>query len=161
MKSILLITIAAMTLPSPLAAQAFEDIAALDAQVASSIGTEGTGSIIPIDRRLKLARCPQLPLIDPPALGAIAVRCAPLGWRIRVGLVQYTSSTIAPTAPETLVHRGDAVELIVGGDGFDVSATAIALEDGALNKAIRVKTLTSKNPMIAVVKGAGAVQILR
>ena len=88
-------------LASPLAAQQFEDVASLDAQVA--VNAEAAQ---PIDRRLKLARCPEAVLIDPPALSAVAVRCKSLGWRIRVPLVQAAKNA----APEIVIHRGDAID---------------------------------------------------
>jgi flagellar basal body P-ring formation protein FlgA len=158
MKPTQLIIMAVLAFPSSLHAQSFEDITALDEQIAASLGAEADSSAAPIDRRLKLTRCPQLPVIDPPTLGAIAVRCLPLGWRIRVALTQLKQSAADDTALIT-VRRGDAVELTISGDSFDVSASAIALDDGATGKSIRVKTLTSRNPVTAVVKGAGAVQI--
>ncbi len=162
------IIVAAAALSTPLSAQQtvqreYEDIAALDEQVAAFIGKSGpanAGGIIATDRRLKLARCPQLPVIDPPSLGAVAVRCLPLGWRIRVGLTPLSYRSADETDAAISVRRGDAVELMIGGDGFDISATAVALDDGAVGKSIRVKTPTGKNPFTAVVRGAGAVQII-
>ncbi len=158
MKPTLLITIAAFALPTSLAAQAFEDIAALDEQIAASLGAGADSMPTPIDSRLKLARCPQIPVIDPPALGAVAIRCLPLGWRIRVNLKQ-TKQRAAQDNAHITVRRGDAVELIISGESYDVSANAIAMDDGTIGKAIRVKTLTSKNPVLAIVKGTGSVQI--
>jgi flagellar basal body P-ring formation protein FlgA len=158
MKPTQLIIMAVLAFPSSLHAQSFEDITALDEQIAASLGAEADSSAAPIDRRLKLTRCPQLPVIDLPTLGAIAVRCLPLGWRIRVALTQLKQST-ADDAALITVRRGDAVELTISGNSFDVSASAIALDDGATGESIRVKTLTSRNPVTAVVKGAGAVQI--
>jgi flagellar basal body P-ring formation protein FlgA len=168
MKIAMCITIATAALPTASSAQQsnrheYEDIAALDDQVASFItrSAQGKGSsIVPIDRRLKLARCPQTPVIDPPALGAVAVRCLALGWRIRVGLVEQTQTFSAVSDNAIAVRRGDAVELIIGGDGFDVSASGVALDDGAVGKSIRVKMPTGKNPLTAMVRGAGAVEIL-
>jgi flagellar basal body P-ring formation protein FlgA len=166
MKPAQLIIMAVLAFPSSLHAQSFEDITALDEQIAASLGAASGGSAMPIDRRLKLARCPQVPVIDPPVLGAIAIRCLPLGWRIRVAITplkhdatQDNASIAASIAAPIVVQKGDAVELTISGDSFDVSASAIALDDGATGKSIRVKTLTSRNPVTAVVKGAGAVQI--
>ena len=139
-------------LASPLAAQQFEDVASLDAQVA--VNAEAAQ---PIDRRLKLARCPEAVLIDPPALGAVAVRCKSLGWRIRVPLVQAAKNA----APEIVIHRGDAIDLISSGDGFEVSTNATAMEDGGIGKSIRVKSPTSATFVVAKVIAVGTAQIGR
>lgn len=140
-------------LAAPLHAQQFEDVAALDAQVATV-----AEAAQPIDRRLKLARCPEAVTVDPPALGAVAVRCVPLGWRIRVPLVQ---SAKAEAASEIIIRRGDAVELISSGDGFEVSSRGTAIEDGRIGKAIRVKSPTGPLAITGIVTAGGAVRINR
>jgi flagellar basal body P-ring formation protein FlgA len=140
-------------LAAPLNAQQFEDIAALDVQVAAV-----AEAAQPIDRRLKLARCPESVAVDPPALGAVALRCKSLGWRIRVPLVQTTK---AEAASEIIIRRGDAVELISSGDGFEVSTRGTAIEDGRLGKAIRVKSSTAASITLGTVTAAGTVQINR
>ena len=121
-------------LASPLHAQQFEDVAALDVQVAAV-----AEAAQPIDRRLKLARCPENVAIDPPALGAVALRCKSLGWRIRVPLVRVTK---AESPSDIIIRRGDAVEVISSGNGFEVSTSGTAMEDGSLGKGIRVKSST-------------------
>jgi flagellar basal body P-ring formation protein FlgA len=147
-----------LTLPlalfaAPLNAQQFEDIAALDAIVATV-----AEAAQPIDRRLKLGRCPENVAIDPPALGAVALRCKSLGWRIRVPLVQ---SAKAETASEIIIRRGDAVEVISGGNGFEVSTSGTAIEDGRLGKAIRVKSSTGTATTLGTVTAAGTVRMNR
>jgi flagellar basal body P-ring formation protein FlgA len=139
-------------LAAPLQAQQFEDVAALDAQVAAVI--QGARAI---DARLKLARCPEPVTIDPPALGAVALRCKSLGWRIRVPLAQARTEAVA----ETIIHRGDGVELISGGEGFEVSTNATAMEDGGIGKSIRVKSLTSGSTVVAKITAAGTLQMGR
>jgi flagellar basal body P-ring formation protein FlgA len=138
---------------APLSAQQFEDVAALDAQVATV-----AEAAQPIDRRLKLARCPESVAIDPPALGAVAVRCKSLGWRIRVPLVQ---SPQAEAVSEVIIRRGDAVELISDGDGFEVSTRGTAMEDGRVGKGIRVKSSTAATITQGTVTAAGTVQMNR
>jgi flagellar basal body P-ring formation protein FlgA len=140
-------------LAAPLHAQQFEDVAALDAQVAAV-----AEAAQPIDRRLKLARCPESVAIDPPALGAVALRCKSLGWRIRVPLVQ---SAKPEAASEIIIRRGDAVELISSGDGFEVSTRGTAMEDGRVGKGIRVKSSTASAITLGTVTAAGAVQVNR
>jgi flagellar basal body P-ring formation protein FlgA len=138
---------------APLSAQQFEDVAALDAQVATV-----AEAAQPIDRRLKLARCPENVAIDPPALGSVALRCKSLGWRIRVPLVRVTK---AETASDIIIRRGDAVELISSGDGFEVSTRGTAIEDGSIGKAIRVKSSTAASITLGTVTAAGTVQMNR
>lgn len=138
---------------APLYAQAFEDVAALDAQVAAV-----AESARAIDPRVRLARCPEAVTVDPPALGAVAVRCVPLGWRIRVPLVEVTK---AETPAEIIIRRGDAVELISSGDGFEVSARGTAIEDGRIGKTIRVKSPTGPSAITGIATASGAVQINR
>jgi flagellar basal body P-ring formation protein FlgA len=140
-------------LAAPLHAQQFEDVAALDVQVAAV-----AEAAQPIDRRLKLARCPESVAIDPPALGAVALRCKSLGWRIRVPLVQ---SAKAEAASDIIIRRGDAVELISSGDGFEVSTRGTAIEDGSVGKAIRVKSSTAASITLGTVTAAGTVQMNR
>jgi flagellar basal body P-ring formation protein FlgA len=140
-------------LAAPLSAQQFEDVAALDAQVATV-----AEAAQPIDRRLKLARCPESVAIDPPTLGAVALRCKSLGWRIRVPLVQTTQ---AEAASEIIIRRGDGVEVISSGNGFEVSTSGTAMEDGSLGKGIRVKSSTGTATTLGTITSAGTVQINR
>lgn len=148
------------------AAPQFQDLAAIDAAVVGATGEQigqVGGAIGPVDRRLKLARCPEPVQVDPAALGAVAVRCAPLGWRVRITLVAPTRPAEpvqkAPEVAEMLVKRGEAVELRVVGAGFQVSGAAVAMDDGARGKTIRVKSPTSKTPVSATVIGPAIVKI--
>lgn len=148
MKPILLLGLAALA-SAPAAAQSFQNIDALEARLINALGAgvgEPGGLAAPIDRRLKLANCPQTVAIDPPALGAVALRCASLGWRIRVPLQRLNGAAAGagPVAmvakPQPAVRRGDPVDLVAETGGFSVSVTAIAQEDGAPGARIRVKT---------------------
>ena len=139
----------AACLPAPALAQPVQDIAALEARLVAAldadIGAPG-GPVAPIDRRLKLATCPAPVTIDPPALGAVALRCPALGWRIRVPLVREAQAApVAKAMP--IVKRGDPVEIVAEEASFSVSAQAIAQEDGAQGQRIRVKT-DPKSPVI-------------
>jgi flagellar basal body P-ring formation protein FlgA len=132
---------------APLAAQTFEDIKALDAYVATSApGAQ------PIDPRLKLARCPEAIIVDPPALGAVAVRCPALGWRIRVTLAAEAKAEVA-----NVIRRGDPVDLVSSGNGFEVSTRAVALEDAAPGRPVRVKSLTTAAISVGIAIGPGNV----
>jgi flagellar basal body P-ring formation protein FlgA len=148
----------------PAWAQQFQDHTAIDAAIvaATGVATGGNGGAVgPVDRRLKLVNCPVALQADPPAMGAIAIRCLPLGWRIRVPLLASQSPPRVAEMAEILVKRGENVELRASGPGFEVSSTVIAMEDGALGKGIRVKSLTSIVPIVATVAGPALVQISR
>lgn len=149
----------------PCAAQAqtagFENINTLEARLTAALGADiGTpgGPAAPIDRRLKLARCPAPATIDPPALGAIAIRCEAIGWRIRVPLQHFANPPMA-TKAEMVVRKGDPVELAVETASFSVSTNAIAQEDGAIGDRIRVRSDPKAPIMIAEVVDGGRVRL--
>ena len=150
----------------------FEDLDRLEARLVGALDVEigqPGGPITHIDRRLKLQPCPVPAVIDPPALGAIALRCEPLGWRIRVPLMRtpaqtsaaapaiYTPSAQPATPP--VIRRGDPVQLIAGSDGFSVTSEAVAQEDGQLGGAIRVKADPRSPVVIGKVVDAGRVRV--
>lgn len=142
----------------------FEDIAKLEARVVAALDAgigEAGGPVAPIDRRLKLARCPTPVTIDPPALGAVALRCAALGWRIRVPQARASAggSVQAQAQAMPLVRRGDPVEVRADGYAFSVVGSAIADEDGAAGARIRVRTDRTRPPVVAEVVDVGVVRI--
>lgn len=147
------------------ATPAFENIDRLEARTIAAldagIGVPG-GPAAPIDRRLKLAACPVPVEIDPPALGAVALRCPALGWRIRVPQVRVGGAGPAVAAPvraEALVKRGDPVELRAEGRAFSVVGEGVADEDGAAGARIRVKFDRSRPPVVGQVVDVGVVRI--
>jgi flagella basal body P-ring formation protein FlgA len=158
------------------AQQKFENLDRLDSLVAMTVGAnlgQPGGPIAPVDRRLRLAACPQTPSIDGPVFGAAIIKCDPLGWRIRVPLVAggaagTTGPTMAPTArkvavaavrQDIVVKRGDPVQLQAGGSSFSISRMMIADEDGAIGQMIRVREDKKSNPVIAQVMDLGVVRI--
>ena len=148
--SAIMLPSAAMTAPTT----QFEDLDQLNASVALFLGDAPLGRASgaqPIDRRIRLARCPQ-PVALEQAVGAVTVRCAALGWRLRVPL-----SIAAGEASQIVVRRGDVVELSVAGVGFDLVTSATAIEDGSTGKFIRVKTSTGASIVSARVSGPGSV----
>ena len=141
----------ALAAPLPALAQGFENLEMLDNRVAAALGAnigEPGGATTAIDRRLRLQACPQPVEIGEPIAGALAVRCTPLGWRIRVSIVPSSESrqmarASAPTRQERaepIIHRGDQVELVAIAQGFSVSTLATADQDGAPGDRIRVRT---------------------
>lgn len=141
---------------------AFENIDRLEARVVAAldadIGVPG-GPSAPIDRRLKLTRCPTAATIDPPALGAVAIRCEAVGWRIRVPLMRFATAPAAAVKAQPVIRKGDPVELFVETGGFSVSTEAIAQEDGAMGDRIRVKSDPKAPIMIAEIVDGGRVRL--
>lgn len=132
----------------------YQDLHLLDARVAAMLGSGR--SAVPIDKRIKLAACPDEPEISPSPGGALAVRCAALGWRIRVVLAGASS---AGAPEEVLIHKGDSIELVADGPGYSATFAATALDDGQEGGVIRVKIPTSVSPISATVSRAGVASI--
>lgn len=155
--------------PLPALAQGFENLEMLDNRVAAALGAnigEPGGATTPIDRRLRLQACPQPVEIGEPIAGALAVRCAPLGWRIRVSIVASAATRQATaSAParqeraEPIIHRGDQIELVAIAQGFSVSTLATADQDGAAGDRIRVRTERRSPPVIGQVLPDGRVAL--
>ncbi|HTU13309.1 MAG TPA: flagella basal body P-ring formation protein FlgA [Allosphingosinicella sp.] len=162
---------AALALPLPSLAQGFENLDMLDNRVAAALGAhagEPGGATTPIDRRLRLQACPQPVEIGEPIAGAIAVRCVPLGWRIRVSLMpsaetRQTAVAATPSQPqarpEPVVRRGDQIELVAMTSSFSVSTIAVAEQDGAPGDRIRVRTERRAAPVIGQVLADGRVAL--
>lgn len=139
-----------------------EDLPALDKRIQSVVQPRGL-SPRPIDKRIKLARCPTPAVIERQSSSSLAVRCPQIGWRIRVPLTSPSPNTIDARNNGNVsvisVERGEAVELRVGGSGFYVTTNAVAVEKGSLGDTIRVKSQTSRNPLVARIVGKGIVEI--
>ena len=130
-----LIVVAATAVPI-----AHQDVAALDARVVEATGAavgEPGGAATAIDRRLRLAACPAAVTVVPMGSAALALRCEPLGWRIRVPLVAAATTSRAVAAP--VIRRGDLVAVSVRGAGFEVTTEATAIEDGYAGRAFRLR----------------------
>ncbi len=151
--------IALLLLLTP-AGAAFADVAALDRQVAATLGAAAGmpgGALRPIDTRLRLAPCTEPTIVEPPTLGAVTVRCAPAGWRIRVPLM--APGRPAADAQRPLVQRGDPVTLVVDAPGLSVTGTGIAEEDGAVGAFVRVRPQPGAAPVSGQVQPDGRVVI--
>jgi flagella basal body P-ring formation protein FlgA len=156
--------------PRPALAQSFENLEMLDNRVAAALGAnigEPGGATTAIDRRLRLQACPQPVEVGEPIAGAVAVRCVPLGWRIRVSIVSSGESRRAASAAapvrqeraEPVIRRGDQVELVAIAAGFTVSTLATADQDGAPGDRIRVRTERRTAPVIGQVLSDGRVAL--
>ncbi len=144
-------------------AQGFEDLAVLDRKIAATVGAnvgEPGGPARSIDKRLKLAACPQPAIIDAPAMGAVLVRCESLGWRIRVALARPAAG-YAPAAAkaEPIIRKGDQVELTASAGSFSVSTVAVAEQDGAPGDRIRVRSEGKKGAVIGMITEDGRVTL--
>jgi flagellar basal body P-ring formation protein FlgA len=131
------------------ASGAFEDLELLDDLILSVAPyAEAT------DKRLKLAECPDDPIITPAVGGSVIVRCPALGWRLHVPV--QTPETPAETG-DIIIRKGDLVECVSGGPGFAVSTMMVALGDAAAGQPVRVKSPTSPVAVTATAKARGIV----
>jgi flagellar basal body P-ring formation protein FlgA len=143
----------------------FANLDDTDRRVAAFVAEGGSGgSPQPVDRRLRLASCPQS--LSLAWFGAerksVLVKCATpaRGWQIFVavsGALPNANSTDSLGGPP-LVQRGDEVMVKIVGDGFTVSRSAEALENGADGQWIKVRG-NGGGPLRARVIGPGEVTI--
>ena len=149
----LLLVVAAI--PTVAAAQPFQNHDVIDARIAASLARTGL-SAWPVDRRLKLASCPEQLGVDPPAFGMVAVRCGSLGWRVYVRIDEPpATATITPI----LIKRGDPVQVELIASGFSLSYSGIADSDARLGERVRVRIDQKTSPVVGKAIGAGAVRI--
>jgi len=173
-----------VVLAQPVATTSFENLDRIDSLVAMTVGAnlgEPGGPSSPVDRRLRLAACPNTPTVEGPVFGAAIVKCDAVGWRIRVALVpggmasaapagiaprqpfSATGRAVAPAqqAPrEIVVKKGDPLQLIAGGASFQVSRMVVADQDGAIGDLVRVRGEERNAPAIfARVQEMGIVRV--
>ncbi|MCE7797350.1 flagella basal body P-ring formation protein FlgA [Sphingobium sufflavum] len=156
------------------AAQGFQNLDQIDTLVATTVGVgigQPGGANAPVDRRLRLAACPNIPSIEGPVFGAAIVRCDKLGWRIRVPLKlapQPAPVTAYGRAPQQqpqpqartiLIKKGDPVQLVAGNASFSVSRQTIADEDGAVGEMIRVRGDKTAPPVSGRIEPDGIVRV--
>jgi len=136
-------------------AAGWQNLDAVDAAVVAALGDDGAEART-VDRRLKLAACPERVAVDPPGGGAVVVRCASLGWRIRVPILVGT----ARVASEPIViRRGDPVSVVTGSGGFSVTVSGIADEDGRAGDRLRVRTRPSAPAIMGQIVDEGTVRL--
>lgn len=138
---------------APAMAQTYADPAALDRAVAeftgAPLGSPG-GASAPVDRRLRLAPCPDAPLLAwyGTRHDTVTVQCPAIGWRLFVPVAGGDTAASAPPA----VMRGDAVTIELAGDGFALSQSGEALDGGAQGTWIRVRTGNGRSIRARVVR---------
>jgi flagella basal body P-ring formation protein FlgA len=150
--------------PAAKAQQATEDWQTIDMltqAVANAMGRTAT----PIDRRIKLARCPEQASVAAIDARTLAVRCASLGWRLRVamsgpaGAAPVAASYGAP-ASAPVIRRGDAVRVTLESATFSVSYSAIANQDGRIGETIALRGDGPKTLISAIVTGPGRARLM-
>ncbi len=132
----------------------------------AEIGQPG-GPMAPIDRRMRLAACPIGIQIDPPAMGAVTVRCTTAGWRLRVPLARSlmvsqvgTGNAQKMALQNADIRKGDPVQLVAQGDAFSISIDGVAMEDANIGGRVRVSTGQKGSTLFAEVVGAGRVRLI-
>ena len=146
----LLILAAALTATAAHAEPGFQDLTALDRQIAEATG----GRAEPIDRRLRLQACTDAISIS--ADGPMpSVRCGANGWRIALRVNGGFAANNAPIA----IRRGDEVSITIEGNGFDITGSGIAMDDGREGGTVRVKTSTTGTPVSVRVTGPGTASL--
>lgn len=154
----------AAAVPGARAQQAIQDWDAIDALTQTVAGAMGR-TAAPIDRRIKLQRCPEQAAITAIDSQTLAVRCASLGWRVRVPMTGgagaapgfAAAANAAPAAP--VIRRGDAVRVSFETATFAVSYSAVASEDGRVGDTIALRGDGNRNMLSAVVTGPGRARI--
>ena len=164
-RKILFSLVAALAIaPAADAQQATEDWQTIDMltqAVASAMGRTAT----PIDRRIKLARCPEQASVAAIDARTLAVRCASLGWRLRVamsgpaGAAPVAAGFSAP-ASAPVIRRGDTVRVSIETANFSVSYSATAAEDGRVGETIALRGNGPKAMISAIVTGPGRARMM-
>lgn len=161
---------------APAAAQSasFTDLAAIDAEVTAftgaPVGTPG-GARHPVDRRLRLAACPQALSLDWHGRRAdmVRVECTSGSrWRIFVPVNANAASLAAASSGASarqtesalpMVERGQVLTITIQGSGFSVSQQGEALEEGAIGDWIRVRPEGVREPVRARIDTPGRATI--
>jgi flagellar basal body P-ring formation protein FlgA len=140
---------------TPANGQEFENLDVLNHRAAALAATLGQHAIA-IDYRIKLPRCPELAVIEPLDRHAIAARCLPLGWRMRIALApaegpdRAVASSAAP-----VIKRGDPLRLRVQRDGFVLVYDVVAAANGRVGDMIFARAEGSKAMLQVKLLGPG------
>lgn len=170
----LTLVVPALIQPASAQAQAIQDLNEIDVLVAATMGAgigEPGGARAPVDRRLKLKACPVALEVTGPDLGAAAVRCPALGWRIRVPL-DLAAERAQAAAERSLqgragagqgaaaVKRGEPILLTVDRPMFSLSRVMIADKDGRVGEVIPVRDDPKGKPIFVRIVEPGRATIL-
>jgi flagellar basal body P-ring formation protein FlgA len=149
------IVVAAM-LPALAGAQTFQSHDAIDDRVETSL--VGTGlAAWPVDRRLKLAACPETLRVEQPASGLVAVHCDSLHWRVHARIDGPPATVTAPTP--VIIKRGDPVTVNFGASGFSIVASGVAESEARIGDRVRVRVDKNANPVVGEAVDVGSVRV--
>ena len=143
-------------------AQPIQSLIILEQQLEGFLGKkqgEAGGARRVIDRRLKLAACPELPVIERRSPALAIIRCEPLNWRISVPLKLVDNAANRYTSGRNVVDRGQPVLLVVRKNGFVVTRQMIAGKRGQVGDVIPVRTSRRSPPILAEIIGPGRVSV--
>ena len=160
---------AALLVAAPAAAQNFQSTTQLDEAVVqftgASIGMDG-GAQMPVDPRLKLARCamPQFGWLSD-RQDAVVISCMAPAWKVYVPVRRLTRvaperPTAAPVAvvaarPEPVIRRGDPIMVEAGAPGFSITRDGVAMGDAPVGGRLLVKVDPAKPPIQAIALESG------
>lgn len=139
----------------------WQTIDTLTAMVANAMGRNAT----PVDRRIRLARCPEQATVTAIDAQTLAVRCASLGWRLRVAMTAGADAApvaIGPArsaASAPVIRRGDNVRVTIDTESFSVSYAAVATQDGRVGDTIALRGNDAKSMLSATVTGPGRARL--
>lgn len=145
------------------ASEDWQTIDTLTQMIAGAMGRAAT----PIDRRIKLARCPEQASITAIDTHTLAVRCPSLGWRLRVamtgpahaGAFPVAAGFARPAAASPVIRRGDNVRVTIDTESFSINYAAIATENGRVGETIALRGNDRKSVLSAVVTGPGRARL--
>ena len=152
-------------LPAAHAQQAMQDWQPIDA-IAQTVANAMGRAAVPIDRRIKLARCPEQASVTAIDSQTLAVRCQSLGWRLRVPMTAPAGASAAggfvakPAAAAPVVRRGDNVRVTIDTESFSISYAATATQDGRVGDLIALRGSDAKSALSAVVTGPGRARLV-
>lgn len=132
-------------------AEGWQNLDAVDAAVVAAVGSGAR----PVDRRMKLASCPDAVTVGAVIAGSVTVTCVGLGWRIRVPVAV---SMVAVAGP-ILMRKGDPVSVVIGAAGFSASVSGVADGEGRLGDRVRVRTGSGVALVVGLVADPGTVRI--
>jgi flagella basal body P-ring formation protein FlgA len=139
------------------ATQDWQTVDMLTQAVAGAMGRTAT----PVDRRIKLARCSEQVAVTASDAQTLAVRCASLGWRLRVamtgpaGAAPVSAAFARPAQSAPVIRRGDNVRVTIDAANYSISYAAVATEDGRVGETIALRGSDAKSMLSAIVVGPG------
>lgn len=153
-------TAAAVPATAQQASEDWQTIDVLTDMVANAMGRTAT----PVDRRIKLARCPEQASVTAIDAHTLAVRCTSLGWRLRVPMTGPASAMATPAgyakpADAPVIRRGDNVRVTIDTESFSISYAAIATQDGRVGETIGLRGSDAKSTLSATVTGPGRARL--